>query len=194
MIDQNSSVSSSDTSSRTTDGSTAKESNNTVHATVTRPEPYAVIYTYQDTNYAPRDVRPSEGYTVFYDNAGNKLYSFTTGSRVDSHANRQHPGADGPYSGYFVRIEGGYRDSRISAEYGTTKIMTTDTRGRWIHGGGSKLADPYAAEQGWRVTNGCTRAQNADVEALAAHIRAFQAQHPNIRIKVIRDRNRTYAR
>ncbi|EMI5621421.1 lytic transglycosylase, partial [Acinetobacter baumannii] len=76
--------------------------------------------------------------------------------------------------------------------YGTTKIMTTDSRARWVHGGGSGLSDPYAEKQGWRVTMGCTRAQNIDVENLAKKITEFKKQYPKIKIKYIRDSKGTY--
>lgn len=35
------------------------------------------------------------------------------------------------------------------------------------HGGGSGLADPWAAKQGWLITHGCIRSQNEDMVRLA---------------------------
>lgn len=145
----------------------------------------AVIYTYQDTNYPPIGVAPSKGYTAFYDHLGNKLFSFTSGGRVDSHS---QDNADGPMKEKFTYIEGGYRTSRLGREFGTTKIRSTDRRRRWIHGGGPKK-DFYVERQSWRVTYGCTRAQNIDLETLAQKIREFRHQWPHIEILMIRNSN-----
>ncbi len=43
----------------------------------------AVIYTFQDMELWPV-CEPKEGYTVFYDHLGNKLFSFKSGSRIVS--------------------------------------------------------------------------------------------------------------
>ncbi len=40
---------------------------------------------------------------------------------------------------------------------------------------GSGLSDPYAEKQGWRVTMGCTRAQNIDVENLAKKLQNLKS-------------------
>ena len=131
----------------------------------------AIIYTFQDMDYPPRDVEPKKGYTVFYDHLGNKLISITSGSRVDSGSKK---GADGPMSETFTGIAGGYRSSNCKIAYGTTKILHTDRRLRWIHGGGGgstkNPAPAFREHQPWRVTMGCTRAQNIDLENLAALI------------------------
>ena len=145
----------------------------------------AVIYTYQDTNYPPIGVAPSKGYTAFSDHLGNKLFSFTSGGRVDSHS---EDNADGPMKEKFTYIEGGYRTSRLGRKFGTTKIRSTDRRRRWIHGGGPKK-DFYVERQSWRVTYGCTRAQNIDLETLAQKIREFRHQWPHIEILMIRNSN-----
>jgi hypothetical protein len=39
--------------------------------------------------------------------------------------------------------------------------------GLGIHGGGTGLADPFLPEQGWALTLGCIRLQNADLQRLA---------------------------
>lgn len=44
-----------------------------------------------------------------------------------------------------------------------------------IHGGGTGLADPFAAQQGWQVTHGCLRVQNEANGFLVALIRQAQA-------------------
>lgn len=45
-------------------------------------------------------------------------------------------------------------------------------KGIGIHGGGSGLADPFAARQGWMVTHGCLRVQNEDNAHLVTLLRA----------------------
>lgn len=154
----------------------------------------AIIYTFQDMDYNPPEA-PKKGYTVFYDHLGNKIFSMITGSKVTNKAHKTN--ADGPFSEMFTQIEGGYRNSRIkrkvgSIPYGTTLIKSTDSRGRWVHGGGSGLANPFAERQGWKVTAGCTRAQNIDVETLAQKIIEFQKQYPKVKIRYIRDKKGTY--
>lgn len=146
----------------------------------------AVIYTYQDFDYKDYE-EPKKGYTVFYDHMGNKLFSFVSGSRA---VRGSRKGAEGPMIKKFVKIEGGFRSYRHNydpAGYGTTRILSTDDRGRWIHGGGSKLPHPYAEKQGWVPTKGCTRAQNGDLEKFAEIIREFRRKYPNIQIMMIRD-------
>ena len=146
----------------------------------------AVIYTYQDFDYKNYE-EPKKGYTVFYDHMGNKLFSFVSGSRA---VRGSRKGAEGPMIKKFVKIEGGFRSYRHNydpAGYGTTRILSTDDRGRWIHGGGSKLPHPYAEKQGWVPTKGCTRAQNGDLEKFAEIIKEFRRKYPNIQIMMIRD-------
>lgn len=43
-----------------------------------------------------------------------------------------------------------------------TPVTVPGRPGIGIHGGGSDLPDPMAAEQGWEETHGCLRLQNAD--------------------------------
>lgn len=152
----------------------------------------AVIYTFQDMDYAPHE-EPKKGYTVFYDHLGNKLFSFKSGSRVDS---KSRANADGPFSGFYVRTDGGKRGSRLGKAYGTTKIITNDKRARWVHGGGGYAKNneepAYRENQPWRVTMGCTRAQNVDLENLAKKIQEFQKEYPKIKIKYIRDKKGSY--
>lgn len=54
-----------------------------------------------------------------------------------------------------------------SSEFGSFYISTGDARGRDIHGGGSGLDDPLAAQQGWYPTLGCLRMQNEDGQTLS---------------------------
>lgn len=112
-----------------------------------------------------------------------------SGSRVD---NKSKAGADGPMSEVFTGIQGGYRNSRLGIAYGTTKILHTGKRLRWIHGGGGGDTQAYKERQPWRVTKGCTRAQNIDLENLAQKIRELQKQYPKVKIKCIRDKKATY--
>ncbi|EPH3884033.1 type VI secretion system tip protein TssI/VgrG, partial [Escherichia coli] len=99
------------------------------------------------------------GVTIYYDPETGDSMTFDSSNRIDRRSQR---GAGDPYTGEVVGCE--TNESGISAAYGTTKIYTTDTRARWLHGGGSSLRDPYAPRQGWKPTMGCTRAQNEDVD------------------------------
>ncbi len=60
----------------------------------------------------------------------------------------------GMFTGFYTIISGGTRTSQLGQHMELTKIRSTDTRARWVHGGGSGLKDPYAEKQGWRVNNG----------------------------------------
>jgi RHS repeat-associated protein len=111
----------------------------------------------------------AEGKTLFYDPFSQKLFEFATKNDVDR---RSEAGAAGPYSGEVTYCETG----KLAKAYGTAKMRTTDPRSRWVHGGGSSLADPWAPSQGWTPTMGCTRGQNEDVETLCSVIADFRAQ------------------
>ena len=90
------------------------------------------------------------------------------------------PGAGGPFKTPDVKV----LDIPPSRPYGPTGayIDTGDARGRDIHGGGSRLVDPFAPRQGFVPTRGCTRAQNEDLIRLGKAIRDFQTRHPRVKI------------
>ena len=110
------------------------------------------------------------GQTVFYDPMTQEIAVYETRNAV---ARAATPGAAGPYSGNFTYCQ--YPNSR---EFGTAKWRTTDSRSRWIHGGGTGLSDPLADEQGWKPTMGCTRAQNEDVEDLCTRSENWKSTNP----------------
>jgi hypothetical protein len=67
------------------------------------------------------------------------------------------------------------------------QINTGDSRGRWIHGGGSSLGvHAYDPNQRLTPTFGCTRAQNSDVQRLGQEITNFQTANPNVPIPYTR--------
>ncbi|EOM8569159.1 L,D-transpeptidase family protein, partial [Escherichia coli] len=111
--------------------------------------------------------------TIYYDPETGDSMTFDSSNRIDRRSQR---GAGDPYTGEVVGCE--TNESGISAAYGTTKIYTTDTRARWLHGGGSSLRDPYAPRQGWKPTMGCTRAQNEDVDELCKKVTSWMYSHP----------------
>ncbi|EOZ5487650.1 RHS repeat-associated core domain-containing protein, partial [Escherichia coli] len=113
------------------------------------------------------------GVTIYYDPETGDSMTFDSSNRIDRRSQR---GAGDPYTGEVVGCE--TNESGISAAYGTTKIYTTDTRARWLHGGGSSLRDPYAPRQGWKPTMGCTRAQNEDVDELCKKVTSWMYSHP----------------
>ena len=112
------------------------------------------------------------GRTIYYDAFSGDFFEFASHNQV---ASSSRPGAAGPYSGLVTYCERG----RLARAYGTAKMRTTDARSRWIHGGGSGLADPWDPEQGWKPTEGCTRAQNEDVDNLCSEIDVFRSRYPN---------------
>ena len=65
-------------------------------------------------------------------------------------------------------------------------IDTGDSRGRDIHGGGTGLKDPFAPNQGWKPTMGCTRGQNDDVKRLGQAISAFKGANPGVKVSYCR--------
>jgi RHS repeat-associated protein len=65
-------------------------------------------------------------------------------------------------------------------------IDTGDSRGRDIHGGGTGLKDPFASNQGWKPTMGCTRGQNDDVKRLGQAISAFKSANPGVKVSYCR--------
>ncbi|WP_167551839.1 RHS repeat-associated core domain-containing protein, partial [Xanthomonas axonopodis] len=115
------------------------------------------------------------GSTVYYDNQGNYVNSWPSRSAV---ARNSQPGAAGPYhSDNVYPSKGPYHDRPV--EYGPNDILKTDdSRGRWLHGGGTGLADPQSPRQGWKPTLGCTRMQNEDIQELVDLVREVKAKDP----------------
>jgi RHS repeat-associated protein len=114
--------------------------------------------------------------TSVFDPSKGKVLEFETRT-----ASVGKPGADGPYSGKFTYCqsvpEGS--DGTAGGGFGPLKWRTTDPRGRWVHGGGTGLDDPYnAPRQGWKPTLGCTRAQNEDVKELCDITTEYKKQNP----------------
>lgn len=119
----------------------------------------------------------SGGTTTFFDPQNPSSYTEVPSSNaVTKKAHEKE--ADTPYHGKITVCKRG----RLGAPYGTAKLMTTDSRYRWVHGGGSGLPDSYAPRQGWKPTEGCTRAQNEDVEELCDLVEEYQQSHPGIQI------------
>lgn len=111
------------------------------------------------------------GRTIYYDAFSGNSFEFSSRNKV---ASRSKPGAADPYSGLVTYCERG----RLARAFGAAKMRTTDSRSRWIHGGGSGLSDPWEPQQGWKPTEGCTRAQNEDVDNLCSEIDVFRNRYP----------------
>jgi hypothetical protein len=122
----------------------------------------------------------SLGRSVYYDAASGESLVFETRNAVTSDS---LPGAADSYSGLVTLCQSG----QLGDAYGTAKMRTTDPRSRWIHGGGTGTADPYAPRQGWVPTHGCTRGQNVDVESLCSRIQLFRTRYPEGTILYRRD-------
>lgn len=119
----------------------------------------------------------TRGVTYFYDPQNPSTFTeLPTRSAVTRGAHAR--GADTPYYGEVTFCQRG----RLGRAFGTAKVRTTDPRYRWIHGGGTGLPDPYAPRQGWKPTQGCTRAQNEDVETLCDLIDNYKREHPDMSI------------
>jgi RHS repeat-associated protein len=97
-----------------------------------------------------------------------------TGLARGQHRDRLRTGGDTPFGKY--RITGRTSGRRISPAFGTGKINLLETAGEAktsgrslirIHGGGSRLANPYEDFQPLIATFGCVRVCNADVEDFA---------------------------
>lgn len=66
-----------------------------------------------------------------------------------------------------------------------TPIENTPGRqGIGIHGGGSRLLNPFAPRQGWASTHGCLRLQNEDNTVLVAHLKSAILRHEKNKITV----------
>jgi hypothetical protein len=97
------------------------------------------------------------------------------------------PDAGGPFSTHSVvgvsnkhAGEDGYGPAGALIDVG-------DSRHRYVHGGGTGLADPMAPQQGWKPTLGCTRGQNGDVIKLGNAVTQFQQANPNVLIPYARE-------
>jgi RHS repeat-associated protein len=79
--------------------------------------------------------------------------------------------AESPYrSDDVYPVHGPYKGKPKA--YGPNDLLKTDdARGRWLHGGGSGCAQPFAGQQGWYPTTGCTRLQNDDIKELVNIVR-----------------------
>ncbi|MBN1622407.1 MAG: VCBS repeat-containing protein [Endomicrobiales bacterium] len=70
--------------------------------------------------------------------------------------------------------------------YGTGYIGLKGSGGKDIHGGGSKLANPWAPKHQLMNTRGCARMQNQDINSLIGHLQSFKSNngyYPDIIIK-----------
>ncbi|GAB6460163.1 RHS repeat-associated core domain-containing protein [Lysobacter enzymogenes] len=122
------------------------------------------------------------GVTYFLDDNG-EFYAYESLSTVAPSAK---PGAGDPYtSADTYPTNGPYKQSPVP--YGPNDILKTDdSRGRWLHGGGSGLPDPLAPRQGWRPAVGCTRLQNEDVQELVNRVREYKAKNPGKKVPYVR--------
>lgn len=117
------------------------------------------------------------GRTIFYDPQNRLSYTEIQSNNAVTRAAHARD-ADTPYHGKVTVCQRG----KLGAPYGTAKLRTTDSRSRWVHGGGSGLPNPYAPKQGWKPTEGCTRAQNEDIEELCDVVEDYQQSHPSVQI------------
>lgn len=113
------------------------------------------------------------------------------------------PGWDRPYGdtvpGLYriTRVEPIPRDDPAAPSYGPVFLWLEEQEGQqaavgragigW-HGGGSGLPAPLAPRQGWQVTHGCLRSQNADlVERVVPTVRFTLARGGRVWLTVSRE-------
>ena len=135
----------------------------------------ASLHTDMRQNTTTFDPRPED--------PNGEPFTIETRVRVDSHS---LPGAGDPFETDDIV---GVRHRAPDPRYGPNGayIDVGDSRSRNIHGGGSSLSVPYADQQGWRATFGCTRGQNIDVINLGRRIEDFQQRHPDVSIPYTRN-------
>jgi len=122
------------------------------------------------------------GSTTFYPGNNDPVITIPTFTRPDSVSK---PGAGNPYCSTVVGVlytGGGKPAYGMNGAY----INTGDPRGRVIHGGGSRLADPYDPNQPLTPTHGCTRGHNQDVVDLGDAISQYQQSNPGMPITYCR--------
>lgn len=106
-----------------------------------------------------------------FDDTGEELGAWECRDEFEDGFNEYGQPRESLPDGVYPDIEANvYAPGEQEPAFGTFYISTGDERGRDIHGGGSSLEDPYVPYQGWRMTYGCLRMQNADGEELAEMI------------------------
>jgi RHS repeat-associated protein len=89
----------------------------------------------------------TEGWTMFYDSWTGESFKFPSRNAV---ASGSLPGAGDPHSALVTYCETG----KLPISFGAAKMRTTDSRHRFLHGGGRGLEEPWAPRQGWKPTEG----------------------------------------
>lgn len=70
-------------------------------------------------------------------------------------------------------------------DYGAHHTMAEFERsGIGVHGGGSGLANPFSAHQGWVPTHGCLRLQNSELSRFVLWVRQAQAKGGKVYVSV----------
>jgi RHS repeat-associated protein len=130
----------------------------------------------------PKDVsKGTTTFTVYTSESTTVVVTITT--RVDV-ASGAKPGAGDPFSTHaVVGVIHRHDDDKRYGPAGAV-IDVGDPRGRHIHGGGGD--NPFAPQQGWTKTIGCTRGQNEDVIRLGEAITNFQ--HNNTLMPILYNR------
>jgi RHS repeat-associated protein len=98
---------------------------------------------------------------------------------------RAKPGAGGPYESDDCRTGHTASTSSNPKAYGPHKpILTNDSRGRWLHGGGSSLGDQGSQEPNQELTPalGCTRMHNADILELGTTLTNYKNENPGKKV------------
>lgn len=120
------------------------------------------------------------GYHLIFDSDTQicKVYSFATHEKAFE-CEMRDAAVNGPGFDHWGRCPRGtyvlgtpIAHDQPSMGFWFTPVLNTPGRsGIGIHGGGTGLPDPMAAQQGWQVTHGCLRVQNEDNEKLVGLLR-----------------------
>ena len=100
------------------------------------------------------------------------------------------PGANDPYESEDTRVGHTKATKKDPVAYGPNiPILTNDPRGRWLHGGGTRLGSKGSQEpyQELCPTFGCTRLHNEDVKTLGNLRKEHGKKYPKEKVPYKRD-------
>ncbi len=100
------------------------------------------------------------------------------------------PGANDPYESEDTRVGHTEVTKKDPVAYGPNiPILTNDPRGRWLHGGGTRLGSKGSQEpyQELCPTFGCTRLHNEDVKTLGNLRKEHEKKYPKEKVPYKRD-------
>jgi hypothetical protein len=147
-------------------------------------------------------LEPNDLHGVFTNDQNNLVFTNAQGSRVLSCAARNRT-TGGPGFGHNGRCPLGefllgspVAMNKVPFGHWFTPILDYQNNhamrnfgreGIGIHGGGSGLPNPFAPQQGWMVTHGCIRVQNADNATLVPFVQQAHQRGGRVYLTVRND-------